>query len=70
MSPDDEGHLAAPGVDEAGPAGVQGDVVSVLTAQAHRRVLEWRLASVLQNCAEEEEQTTCNRDFINRKKIL
>lgn len=53
MSPDDEGHFAAPRVDEAGPAGVQGDMVPVLTAQAHWRVLKWRLACVLQNCVEE-----------------
>lgn len=30
---DDEGHLTAPRVDEAGPAGVQGDVVAVLTPE-------------------------------------
>lgn len=57
MSPDDEGYFAAPRVDEAGPAGVQDDMVAVLTAQAHWRVFKWRLACVLQNCAEEEEQT-------------
>ena len=49
MSPDDEGHLTAPRVDEAGPAGVQSDVVSILTAQAHRRVLKRRLSSILQH---------------------
>lgn len=32
---DDKGHLAAPRVDETGPAGVQGDVVSILTAKTH-----------------------------------
>lgn len=30
---DDEGHLTAPRVDEAGPAGVQGDVVAILTPE-------------------------------------
>lgn len=30
---DNEGHLTAPRVDEAGPAGVQGDVVAVLTPE-------------------------------------
>lgn len=63
MPADDESHFAAPRVDEAGPAGVQGDMVSVLTAQAHWRVLKWRLACVLQNCTEEEEQMTCNAEW-------
>lgn len=63
MPSDDEGHLAAPRVDEAGPAGVQGDMVPVLTAQAHWRVLKRRLACVLQNCTDEEEQTICNVDI-------
>lgn len=49
VATDDEGHLAAPGVDEAGPAGVQGDVVTVLAAEAHGRVLERRLSCVLQD---------------------
>ncbi len=31
---DDEGHLTAPRVDEAGPAGVQGNVVAILTPKA------------------------------------
>lgn len=62
MPSDDESHFAAPRVDEAGPAGVQGDVVSVLTAQAHWRVLKWRLACVLQNCTGEEEQMICNAE--------
>lgn len=47
MPPNYEGHLAAPRVDEAGPAGVQGDVVSILAAQTHWRVLKWRLARIL-----------------------
>lgn len=46
---DDEGHLTAPRVDEAGPAGVQGDVVAVLTPKPDGRVFERRLARVLQN---------------------
>lgn len=49
VAADDEGHLAAPGVDEAGPAGVQGDVVAILAAEAHGRVLEWRLSCILQD---------------------
>lgn len=60
MPSDDEGHFAAPRVDKAGPAGVQGDMVSVLTAQAHWGVLKWRLACVLQNCAGKEEQRILN----------
>lgn len=49
MAPDDEGDLAAPGVDEAGPAGVQGDVVAILAAETHGRVFERRLSCVLQD---------------------
>lgn len=45
----DEGHLTAPRVDEAGPAGVQGDVVTVLTPEPDGWVFERRLACVLQN---------------------
>lgn len=36
----DEGHFAAPRVDEAGPAGVQSDIISILTAQSNRRVFK------------------------------
>lgn len=49
VASDDEGHFAAPGVDEAGPTGVQGDVVAILAAKAHGRVLERRLSSILQD---------------------
>lgn len=49
VASDDEGHFAAPGVDEAGPAGVQGDVVAILAAEAHGRVLKRRLSSILQD---------------------
>lgn len=46
---DDEGHLSAPRVDEAGPAGVQGDVVAVLTAEPDGWVFKRWLTRVLQN---------------------
>lgn len=36
VPPDDEGDLPAPGVDEAGPAGVQRDVLPVPGAEAQR----------------------------------
>jgi len=49
VSPDDEGHLAAPGVNEAGPAGVDGDVLTVLGAEVCGRVVEG-LPGVLQDC--------------------
>lgn len=45
----DEGDLAAPGVDEAGPAGVDGDVLAVSCTEADGGVVE-RLTSILQNC--------------------
>lgn len=46
---DDERDLAAPGVDETGPAAVHHDVLAVSGAEANGGVVEW-LASVLQNC--------------------
>lgn len=49
VSPDDEGHLAAPGVDEAGPAGVQGDIFSVAGAEPDGGVVK-RLAAELEDC--------------------
>lgn len=48
---DDEGDLAAPGVDEAGPAGVDGDVLAVSCAEADGGVVE-RLTGVLQDWEE------------------
>lgn len=53
-----EGNLATPRVDEAGPAGVQSDVVSILTAQAHWWVLEWRLSRILQYYSWQDNKTT------------
>ena len=50
VASDDEGHLAAPGVDEAGPAGVQGDVLAVARAEADGRAVEG-LPHVLQDCS-------------------
>lgn len=47
VSADDEGNFAAPGIDKAGPAGVDGDVLSVTSTEADR-VLK-RLASILQD---------------------
>lgn len=40
VAADDEGHLAAPGVDKARPAGVQGDVLPVAGADADRGVVK------------------------------
>lgn len=45
---DVKGDLAAPGVDEAGPAGVDDDVPSVPRAEPDGGVVE-RLASVLKD---------------------
>lgn len=70
MSSNDEGHFAAPRVDEAGPAGVQRDMVSVLTAQAHWRVLKWRLACVFQYCAGDDEQTMRYITFEDIKRLI
>lgn len=44
-----KGHLAAPGVYEASPAGVHGDVLPVPGAEADRGVVKG-LASQLQDC--------------------
>lgn len=49
MSSNDEGHFAAPRVDETRPAGVQCDVISILAAQTHRRVFKRRLTCILQH---------------------
>lgn len=46
---DDEGDLAAPRVDKAGPAAVHHDVLAVSGAETDGGVVE-RLAGVLQNC--------------------
>ena len=48
VPPDNEGDLAAPGVDEAGPAGVDDYVLSVPRAEPDGGVVE-RLASVLKD---------------------
>lgn len=45
-----EGDLAAPGVDEAGPAGVRGDVLPVSCTETDGGVVKW-LASILQDCS-------------------
>lgn len=44
----DEGHLAAPGVDEGGPAGVDGHIFATAGAHPQRRILK-RLPSKLEN---------------------
>lgn len=49
VPPDDESHLAAPGINEAGPAGVQRHIVAILAAKAERGVLKGGLSSILQN---------------------
>lgn len=51
MSPDNEGDLAAPGVDETGPAGVKSDVLSISCTEADGRVVE-RLPGVLEDWKE------------------
>lgn len=51
----DKGDLATPGVDKAGPAGVDGDVLAVSRTETGRGVVE-RLAGVLQNCWQQEEE--------------
>ena len=48
MPPDDEGDFAAPGVNEAGPAGVQDDVLPVPRTEPDGRVVEG-LAGELQD---------------------
>lgn len=48
VSPDDEGDFPAPRVDEAGPAGVQGDVLAVPGTEANGRIVE-RLPTRLHN---------------------
>lgn len=45
----DKGDLATPGVDKAGPAAVNGDVLAVSRTETNRGVIE-RLTCVLQNC--------------------
>lgn len=45
----DKGHLATPGVDKAGPAAVDGDVLAVSRTETDRGVIE-RLTCILQNC--------------------
>lgn len=47
VSADDEGNFAAPGIDETGPAGVYGNVLSITSTEADRVVK--RLASILQD---------------------
>lgn len=47
VSADDEGHFAAPGIDEARPAGVYSDVLSITSTEADRVIK--RLASILQD---------------------
>lgn len=69
MPTNDEGNLAAPGVDEAGPAGVQGDVVSILAAKTHRRMLEWRLSGILQYYTWQEEKIKTGKMKQNERPI-
>ena len=48
VSSNDEGHFAAPGVDEAGPAGVYGDILSIPRTEPDGRVVKW-LTSILKD---------------------
>lgn len=47
VSADDKGNFAAPGIDKAGPAGINGDVLSVTSTETDG-VIE-RLAGILQD---------------------
>lgn len=49
VSADNKGDFAAPGINKTGPAGVNGDILSVSCTETYRRMIEW-LTSVLQNC--------------------
>lgn len=49
MAAQHESHLATPGVYEAGPAGVHGDIFPIPSTEANRRVVKG-LACQLQNC--------------------
>lgn len=49
VSANDEGDLATPGVDEAGPAAVDRDVFTISGTEPDRGVIEW-LTCVLHNC--------------------
>lgn len=69
MPTNDEGNLAAPGVDEAGPAGVQCDVVSILAAKTHRRMLKWRLSGILQYYTGQEEKIKTEKMKQNERPI-
>lgn len=49
MSTDDKGDLTTPRVDKAGPAAVNGNVLSVSCKETDRGVIKW-LTCILQNC--------------------
>lgn len=48
VPPNDEGYLPAPGVDEAGPAGIQRDVLPVAGAESNGGIVE-RLSAGLED---------------------
>lgn len=54
MAAQHESHLAAPGVHEAGPAGVHGDILPIPSTKANRGVVKG-LACQLQNCGHRKE---------------
>lgn len=49
----DKGDLATPGVNKAGPAGVDGDIFTVSCTETDRGVVK-RLTSILQDCCEQK----------------
>jgi len=49
MVTDDERNLPAPWVHEAGPIGVQYDVIPILTTKSNGQVFKGRMACILQD---------------------
>lgn len=61
---DDKGDLATPGVNEAGPAGVNGDVFAVSRQKTNRRVVK-RLTGILQDCCKQKVKCKGGKDRSN-----
>lgn len=69
MPANDKGDFAAPGVDEAGPASVEGDVLAIFCTEADRGVIE-RLTSILQNCWQQRVECVRDRELSNIKGLM
>lgn len=72
VSPDNKGHLAAPGIDETGPAGVQNDVFSISCTEPDGWVVK-RLPCVLEDCREspkEQSDQVEDRSSVQTQEIL